>query len=321
MLLAIRQPNIRSDRTMPAEVAVCIGQSPPSYDWKTYSNSLFDLPKNSGNCRKLPVTNSKIMRQKTITHLNADMLLSKLEQAAIGLSLSPKEDFTKRPPSPKKSKKKLSFADDHGLPLTNEKIIHEMPHEPPPLIGSDKIDLLVRKLKLTIPLKTEENQKSQKAFAFDFQQPMSNYIAFKENLEKNKVALENIVCRNRSILGTIKVRNMSFEKEVIVRMTYDSWRTFTDIRTKHIKNAYEGNLQDTFKFTTSVPKVYNPSSNIEFCICYKMNGNEYWDNNNNLNYKMICINPSLLSPNPNQTDLNSNLLPETRASTPSSIFY
>ena len=79
--------------------------------------------------------------------------------------------------------------------------------------------------------------------------------------------------------------------------------------------------QDTFKFTTSVPKVYNPSSNIEFCICYKMNGNEYWDNNNNLNYKMICINPSLLSPNPNQTDLNSNLLPETRASTPSSIFY
>jgi protein phosphatase 1 regulatory subunit 3A/B/C/D/E len=311
MLLAIRQPNIRTDRTMPAEVAVCIGQSPPSYEWRSYSSTnLFDLPKNTRNYRK-----PEIMRQKTITHLNADILLSKLEQAAIGLS---REDSPKRPRSPKKSKKKLSFADDHGLPLTTEKIIHELPHEPPSINGSEKIDLLVKKLKLTIPLKKQETE-NRKAFAFDFQQPMSNYIAFKENLESNKVALENIVCRNRSILGTIKVRNISFEKEVLVRITYDSWRTFTDIQTKHIKNAYEGNLQDTFKFTTNVPKTYNPQYNIEFCICFKSGEEEYWDNNSDKNYKMICINPNLLSPE--EFDQNANFLPESRASVPSSIFY
>lgn len=92
-----------------------------------------------------------------------------------------------------------------------------------------------------------------------------------------------------------------------------------DIESRHIKNAYEGNTQDTFKFTTNVPKTYNPQFNIEFCICFKGGADEYWDNNGNKNYKMICINPNLLSPE--EVDVNVNFLPECTASAPSSIFY
>ena len=110
-----------------------------------------------------------------------------MEKATAGLlvSLSP----TDKP----KIKKKLSFADDHGQPLYTgkemssitsyktllEKIINELPHEPP-AIRSGKLDRLVERLKLTIPLDTAEKiQKPRKAFLIDFKQPMSDYIAFK----------------------------------------------------------------------------------------------------------------------------------------------
>ena len=60
-----------------------------------------------------------------------------------------------------------------------EKIINELPHEPP-AIRSGKLDRLVERLKLTIPLDTAEQiQKPRKAFLIDFKQPMSDYIAFK----------------------------------------------------------------------------------------------------------------------------------------------
>ena len=61
----------------------------------------------------------------------------------------------------------------------SEKIINELPHQPP-AIRSGKLDRLVERLKLTIPLDTAEQiQKPRKAFLIDFKQPMSDYIAFK----------------------------------------------------------------------------------------------------------------------------------------------
>ena len=119
-----------------------------------------------------------------------------MEKATAGLlvSLSPTDKPT-QVAKRQKPKKKLSFADDHGQPLFTgnihcvsgktyssisiEKVINEMPHEPP-AIRSGKLDRLVERLKLTIPLDTSQQaQKPRKAFSIDFKQPMSDYIAFK----------------------------------------------------------------------------------------------------------------------------------------------
>lgn len=306
---------MRNERTMPVEVAVCIGQSPPSYEWKTCQSAMFDL--HSRQALDYRKQHGVYSRQKSISHIKSNKLIGQLEKACIGLSISNSIEDSK---VQKSKKKKLSFADDHGQPLFTEKIIREMPHEPPS-IRTDQLDRFVERLNLTLPLKNtdSENVTSKKAFAFGFKQPMSNYLAFKLKLESNNIALENIVCRNRSILGTIKVRNVCFEKSVFVRMTFDSWRSHVDISAKHMKNAYEGNLQDTFKFTTNVPKTYNPKDSIEFCICFQAGIHSHWDNNDGENFKMICINPDLLSPE--ESDPNANFLPESIASTPSSVFY
>lgn len=312
---------LRNERTMPVEVGVCLGQSPPSYEWKAYQTAMFDMHSHqSVDYRK---QSGLYKRQKSISHIKSDKLIGQLEQACLGLKLSAAAANKKLEEKPIKTqikkKKKLSFADDHGQPLFTEKIIRELPHEPP-VLRKDQMNQFVERLNLRLPLnQTEPENVVKKAFAFGFKQPMSNYIAFKEKLESNNIALENIVCRNRSILGTIKVRNVCFEKTVFVRMTFDSWRSHVDIDAKHMKNAYEGNLQDTFKFTTNVPKSYNTKDTIEFCICFNADSKQYWDNNEGENFKMICINPNLLSPE--ESDPNANFLPECTAPSPSSVFY
>lgn len=39
--------------------------------------------------------------------------------------------------------------------------------------------------------------------------------------------MENVIVRESEsiVVGTVKVRNLSFDKEVVVRVTYDKWKT------------------------------------------------------------------------------------------------
>lgn len=105
-------------------------------------------------------------------------------------------------------------------------------------------------------------------------------------LEEKNVSLENVIVReNESIVvGTVKVRNLCFDKEVIVRVTYDHWKSQEDIQCTYsnfgastgVGGAYA--LFDTFSFKLTLP----PSSkrSVEFCVCFRCNGQEYWDSNN-----------------------------------------
>lgn len=100
------------------------------------------------------------------------------------------------------------------------------------------------------------------------------------------MALENVIVRESEsiVVGTIKVRNLHFDKEVIVRVTYDKWQSQEDIQCTYSNlggplvtgGAYA--LFDTFSFKLTLP----PSSkrSIEFCVCFRCNGQEYWDSHN-----------------------------------------
>lgn len=87
-------------------------------------------------------------------------------------------------------------------------------------------------------------------------------------------------------MGTVKVKNVSFEKEVIVRVTWDNWKSQQDIFCTYSEiygpsSAYV--IYDTFSFKITLP----PSSKkLEFCICFRANGQEFWDNNDKKNYTL-----------------------------------
>lgn len=53
---------------------------------------------------------------------------------------------------------------------------------------------------------------------------------FRQKLDSKNVSLENVIIKETEsmLVGTVKVKNLSFHKEVIVRSTWDNWKTQQD---------------------------------------------------------------------------------------------
>lgn len=176
----------------------------------------------------------------------------------------------------RKNKKQVTFADHKGLSLTMVKVFSEF---------SDHIDIPVsvqEMLNAAISQATEEDK-----LVLDFPQPSSDYLRFRQCLESNYVCLEHCVLKEKVLAGTIKVKNVSFQKSVKVRVTFDSWKSHIDIGCKYIKDTYPSSYSDTFSFDVAIPEILQLHERIEFAICYEVAGCEYWDSNEGKNYRIL----------------------------------
>ena len=118
-----------------------------------------------------------------------------------------------------------------------------------------------------------------------FPQPASDYLAFRRKLDQENVSLENVILRESEhcLVGTIKVRNLAYDKEVVVRVSNDSWSTHEDVHCTYVEQpgAPALILYDTFRFRLTLPL---KSNLVEFCVRYRTDGKEYWDNNEGKNF-------------------------------------
>lgn len=175
-----------------------------------------------------------------------------------------------------KAKKQVTFADHKGLSLTNVKIFSQF---------SDPIEIplnIQENLSSTLSLTAEKDQ-----LVLDFTQPSSDYLHFRQSLESNYVCLEHCMLKEKALAGTIKVKNVSFEKSVKLRVTFDTWKSHTDVDCKYMKDTYPSSYSDTFSFQVSLPEELQPHECIEFAVCYEVGGCEYWDSNRGSNYRIV----------------------------------
>lgn len=177
----------------------------------------------------------------------------------------------------KKVKKRVSFADNQGLALTMVKVFSEF---------DDPLDIpfnITELLDNIVSLTTAESE----SFVLDFAQPSTDYLDFRNRLQANHVCLENCVLKDKTITGTVKVQNLAFEKIVKIRMTFDTWKSFTDFPCQYVKDTYAGSDRDTFSFDISLPEKIQSYEKMEFAVCYECNGQTYWDSNKGKNYRII----------------------------------
>ncbi|CCH41873.1 hypothetical protein BN7_1412 [Wickerhamomyces ciferrii] len=123
----------------------------------------------------------------------------------------------------------------------------------------------------------------------------------KIHIEKSSIFLERISIdeENDCILGVIAVKNLSFEKKIHIRYTFDHWKTVIEIESFYIENesipkVLKRSNYDRFKF--KIPLInfkFMSESKIKvfFCIRYRykqinLNEVEIWDNNNYKNYEI-----------------------------------
>ncbi|KAJ2551900.1 hypothetical protein EV175_003516 [Coemansia sp. RSA 1933] len=113
------------------------------------------------------------------------------------------------------------------------------------------------------------------------------------SFEESPVVLETVRYTNNALAGTIKVHNLAFEKHLLVRLTRNGWKTVEDdVQATFLRTitGTDGNRPgiDRFRFTIPVGDLVSPADSaitIAMCVCYRVNGQEYWDNNKGTNYE------------------------------------
>ena len=132
-----------------------------------------------------------------------------------------------------------------------------------------------------------ELQGLKKALVLCFPQPAA-VGDFKQRLEAQFVCLENVVVSQSSVWGTIKVKNIAYHKRVTVRYTLDAWGDHRDVESTYVPESNDGS-SDRFSFAITVPEYFLVTGGtLEFCIRFETSGQEFWDSNGGMNYKVEC---------------------------------
>ncbi|KAG9475122.1 hypothetical protein GDO78_003533 [Eleutherodactylus coqui] len=182
-------------------------------------------------------------------------------------------------------KKEVRFADSLGLELTSVRHFSdaELPRVPYHVLaglrcreacpaGAELSTLLLRPAP-TIPQLEPL-----------FTNPSTN-PDFLDLVRQRRVCLETIHTDPFSVSGDLRVLNLSYEKEVMVRYTVDSWGTSSEVMASY-QRGYSDRYSDRFSFKLLCPTLLNKEGLLEFAIRYKVCGTEYWDNNDGQNYKV-----------------------------------
>ncbi|XP_067854242.1 protein phosphatase 1 regulatory subunit 3E isoform X2 [Heptranchias perlo] len=181
-------------------------------------------------------------------------------------------------------RKRVRFADSLGLELTTirhfcDADMPQIPHRvmarlrverPNHLMGRDMMDMFLgNPTHILEPL---------------FSNPGSR-PDFLERVRQGYVCLESISTDHFSILGVVRVFNLAYEKEVMVRYTLNQWTSFVDIAASYTAHSADG-LTDTFSFKLVTPVFLDMGGTLQFAIRYSVAEQEYWDNNNGSDYQV-----------------------------------
>ncbi|BFY97444.1 hypothetical protein BsWGS_00484 [Bradybaena similaris] len=184
------------------------------------------------------------------------------------------------PQSPGRVPKKVSFADHKGLALAQVRLVTEGPDEPPHLNPE---------ILSSLTLGANADVTCKPPIKLCFTQPASDYLAFREKINRNLVSLENVILRDYTVEGTIKVKNIAFEKKVFVRLSLNEWETFENIDATYVPGPGLSYSEpyDTFSFKLEIPPNFDVSKKLQFAVCFEENGNQHWDSNGGTNYCVV----------------------------------
>lgn len=111
------------------------------------------------------------------------------------------------------------------------------------------------------------------------------------------MCLERVTCSDLGISGTVRVRNVAFEKQVAVRYTFSDWQSAHEAGARWRGPAGAEGAEDVFAFGFPVPPfLLALGSRVHFALRYRVAGAEYWDNNDGRDYSLTCRNHALHMP-------------------------
>ncbi|KAI8876876.1 carbohydrate-binding module family 21 protein [Backusella circina FSU 941] len=130
-----------------------------------------------------------------------------------------------------------------------------------------------------------------------------------------RVEKTNFRLNDDTLVGKVMVRNLDYQKTVMIRYTFDFWETIENVQAIY-RESTNKKVYDVFGFTIDhVPD--KPNAVVYFAVYYKVGGQEYWDNNDGKNYEIQIVTSK---PTTTITTTNKSLVkPTTSLPTTTSI--
>jgi len=94
---------------------------------------------------------------------------------------------------------------------------------------------------------------------------------------------------NKTLVGSVAVANLAFNKHVVARFTLDYWKTTSEVVAEYNHDIRQPKREgyDRFNFNIKLADQANlEAKTMFFCVKYSVNGQEYWDNNNSTNFQV-----------------------------------
>lgn len=181
------------------------------------------------------------------------------------------------------SQKKVRFADSLGLELISVRHFDDtdVPETPDRVLDKFK---KARALHLN-NFEQHSNVCTQSTFVETLFTCPGAQPNFRERLRSAKVLLESVETDEFSISGLVRVLNLAFEKRVTLRYTLNNWLTCMDVPASYVPRSSDG-FTDKFHFKIVTPAFFESSGNLQFAICYRVDTDEFWDNNDGKNYRV-----------------------------------
>jgi len=98
---------------------------------------------------------------------------------------------------------------------------------------------------------------------------------------------------HKTLVGTVAVANISFQKLVVARFTLDYWKTTSEVVAEYnhdIRKKQSNDGYDRFNFNIKLADQANlESKTLLLCVRYNVNTQEFWDNNDSMNYQVDFV--------------------------------
>ncbi|KAL2752974.1 carbohydrate-binding module family 21 protein [Sodiomyces alcalophilus JCM 7366] len=94
----------------------------------------------------------------------------------------------------------------------------------------------------------------------------------------------------KSLMGSVAVANLAFQKSVTCRFTLDYWKTTSEVNadfTQEMRDKDAPHTHDRFTFAIKLSDTAHlETKTLYLCIRYNVIGQEFWDNNDHANFQV-----------------------------------
>ncbi|OQN98016.1 hypothetical protein B0A48_16322 [Cryoendolithus antarcticus] len=145
-----------------------------------------------------------------------------------------------------------------------------------------------------------ESYESESEYPFDDQLKakreikLTNFPTDSFERQTRPIRVERIFLASdmETLVGKVAVQNISFHKLVVARFTFDSWKTTSEVVAEFNNDPTNpvNDGCDRFIFQIKLSDAANVDhKTLLLCTRYNVNGQEYWDNNDDKNYQVDFV--------------------------------